>query len=248
MPPRKRTACNPRKPRLVFLENPQEGPVHEYGAVPPKAETKCVPTKPLDQSASTSWVSPQFDQTVELHFPARQRRRHVCSNSTVHSHRGDIDRSHLKVPGRKQSVCKFPTLSFSTNETLETQSFFPARRRPERKLTVPTPVPASVPSPEELSCSKIPSPPDIQTPLTSPKQNPLPLSISAQNQTPLSRRWVETCDGPDTPLANSPGQVLAEDTPEHEYGMRLTWRRRQRLMKYLKSRGRLKSSQVLVKP
>lgn len=221
--------------------------MHEYGPAPPRAEkTKCVPTRPLDPDASTSWVSPQFDQAVELHFPARQRRRHVSNSSTVHSRAGGANRSQLRAPGRKPSVCKFPSLSFSTSEILETPSFYSTRRKPNR--TVPAPVPASPPSPEERSYSKTPSPPDIQTPETSPKPDPPLSSCAAQIQTPLSRSRGDLCDVPDTPLAHSPGRVLAEDTPEHEYGMRPTWRRRQRLMKYLKSRGRLESSQILVKP
>ncbi|XP_075711861.1 RAD9, HUS1, RAD1-interacting nuclear orphan protein 1 isoform X2 [Rhinoderma darwinii] len=244
MPPKKRTACNPRKPRLVFLESPQEGPVHEYGAAPPKAEkTKCVATKPLDHDASTSWVTPQFDQVVELRFPARRHRRHhhVSNNSSVHSRAG--------AQGRKPSVCKFPSLSFSAADILETPSFCSSKRRPKQNVTVPTPpVPASPPSPEGRSCRNTPSPPDIQTPETSPQQNPPPSPGAAESQTPLSRRRVDPRVVLDTPQADSPGLVLAEDTPEHEYGVRPTWRRRQGLMKFLKSRGRLKSSQILVKP
>ncbi|KAM3927060.1 RAD9, HUS1, RAD1-interacting nuclear orphan protein 1 isoform 1-T2 [Leptodactylus fuscus] len=241
MPPRKRTACNPRKGRLVFLESPQEGLLHEYGAAPPKAETRCVPTKPLDHSASTSWVSPQFDRALELHFPARQRRRHVSNNSTVHSQAMGGNRNPVRAAGRKQSVCKFPSLSFSPAKILETQSFC-STRRTKQNLAVPATVPASPPTPRG-HCSEMPSPPDIQTPSPAPKP-----CAAAEIQTPLSRRCEEPGEDPDTPLANGPGQVLAEDTPEHEYGMRPTWRRRQALMRYLKSRGRLKSSQILVKP
>ncbi|XP_056373827.1 LOW QUALITY PROTEIN: RAD9, HUS1, RAD1-interacting nuclear orphan protein 1 [Hyla sarda] len=248
MPPKKRSACNPRKPRLVFLESPLEGPVHDYGPTPPRAETKCASTKPLDPSASASWVSPQFDQALELHFPARRRRRHVSNNNTVQSRAaGGANRSQHRVAGRKPSVCKFPSLSFTTAEILETQSFCTTRRRPEQNWAAPAPaVPTSPPSPEGRSYGNIPSPPDIRTPEPSPKPNHL-LSPSAI-QTPLSRHRPGNREATDTPLANSPGLVLAEDTPEHEYGIRPTWRRRQRLMRYLKSRGKLKSNEILVKP
>ncbi|XP_069807705.1 RAD9, HUS1, RAD1-interacting nuclear orphan protein 1 [Dendropsophus ebraccatus] len=232
MPPRKRTACNPRKPRLLFLESPLEGAVHDYGPAPPRAEkTKSVPSKALEPGASSSWVSPQFDQVVELHFPARQPRRcrHVSSNSTVQS--CGVTRGQQRAAGRKPSVCKFPSLSFSAAEILETQSFCTTQRRPEQKRTEPIPAPASPPAASF-------SPPDIRT----PEPNPPPAGEGAEIQTPLSRRWDDPCDTQD------PGRVLAEDTPEHEYGIRPTWRRRQRLMRYLKSRGRLKSSEILVKP
>ncbi|XP_075066668.1 RAD9, HUS1, RAD1-interacting nuclear orphan protein 1-like [Mixophyes fleayi] len=248
MPPKKRTSCNPRKGRLVFLESPRQGSIHEYGTAPQKAENpKCVPTKPLDQSTSTSWVSPQFNQTVELNFPARRRLRNTSNNSTVQSRAGDVSKSRLRAPGRKQSVCKFPSLSFSSEETatiIQTQSF--CARRPKPNLIPPAPVPRSPVL--DLSSSKALSPPDIQTPETSPTQSRLLPPGIAGIQTPVSRGWAEPCDTPDTSLVDGPGQVLAEDTPEHEYGVRITWRRRQELMKYLKSRGKLKSSEVLVRP
>ncbi|CAN2390336.1 positive regulation of G0 to G1 transition [Pristimantis euphronides] len=238
MPPKKRTACNPRKPRLAFLESPQEGPVHEYGAVPPAAKTKCVPTKPLDHDAATSWVTSQFDQAVELRFPPRRRsRRLVSGNSTAHSR--EVKR---RTPDRKQSVCKFPPLAFTTSEPLP--SCPTRRRRAKQNSTVPAP--CSPPSVEGRSRVEIPSPPDVRTPETKPTQS-LSLCAAAGGQTPLSRTWAEPCDAPSTTPGDGPGRVLAEDTPEQEYGVRLTWRRRQELMRYLKSRGRLKSSQILVK-
>ncbi|XP_069619109.1 RAD9, HUS1, RAD1-interacting nuclear orphan protein 1 [Ranitomeya imitator] len=243
MPPKKRSACNPRKPRLLFLETPQDGAVHEYGAAPTKAEKpKYVPSRPPDHNSSTSWVSPQFDQGSQLHFP-RRRRRHVSnsSSSAAHSRAGDVNQSRLRAAGRKPSVCRFPPLPFSTAEILETPPVGSTRRRTEHN--VPTAVPTSLPGPEGHNCSRIPSPPDIRTPETSPNRNSLLSTCAAE--TPLIRRRA---GAPDTPPAAGPGQILAEDTPEHEYGLRLTWRRRQGLMTFLKSRGRLKSSQILVKP
>lgn len=41
--------------------------------------------------------------------------------------------------------------------------------------------------------------------------------------------------------------VLVADTPEHEYGVRVTWRRRPRLMKYLLERGKLSAAGTRVK-
>lgn len=40
--------------------------------------------------------------------------------------------------------------------------------------------------------------------------------------------------------------VLVRDTPEHEYGVRVTWRRRSLLMKYLREKGVLSTSDTLV--
>ncbi|XP_072256200.1 RAD9, HUS1, RAD1-interacting nuclear orphan protein 1 [Pyxicephalus adspersus] len=243
MPAKKRTACNPRKGRLIFLESPEPGSFHEYGTAPPKAENPiCVPTKPLDDNASTSWVSPQFDQTIELHFPARRRLRHPSSNSTLQSRPGDTSRSLVRAAKRKQSVCKFPSLSFTTQNTtsiIQTQSF--CARRPKPRLVLQTPV---TESPPQRSSDNMVSPPDIKTPDVSPTRNVLLAPATADPLTPVSRREMGQ-SATDTP--NGPEQVLAEDTPEHEYGVRVTWRRRKGLMKYLKSRGRLQSSQIQVK-
>lgn len=244
MPAKKRTACNPRKGRLIFLESPQKGSIHEYGTAPPKAENPiCVPTKALGDNASTSWVSPQFDQTVELHFPARRRLRHTSSNTTLQSRPGDTSRNALRLPTRKQSVCKFPSLSFTSQNTtsvIQTQSFC-ARRRPKQKLVLQTSMPES---PPQRSFDNTASPPDIKTPDASPAQTTMLAPATAGLPTPVSRKDT-TQDAANTPQGNV--QVLAEDTPEHEYGVRVTWRRRQGLMKYLESRGRLQNSQVQVK-
>ncbi|XP_072123810.1 RAD9, HUS1, RAD1-interacting nuclear orphan protein 1 [Mobula birostris] len=40
--------------------------------------------------------------------------------------------------------------------------------------------------------------------------------------------------------------VLVQDTPEHEYGLKATWRRRPHIMQYLKDHGKLTSTNVLV--
>lgn len=99
-------------------------------------------------------------------------------------------------------------------------------------------------APPQRTCDKSVRLPDIKTPDASPTRNTTLAPAAADLPTPVSRK--EIAQG----AANTPqgiGQVLAEDTPEHEYGVRVTWRRRQELMKYLKSRGRLKSSQIEVK-
>ncbi|XP_048463716.1 uncharacterized protein LOC109925103 [Rhincodon typus] len=43
-----------------------------------------------------------------------------------------------------------------------------------------------------------------------------------------------------------PPEVWVQDTPEHEYGLKATWRRRPHIVQYLKDRGKLTSSDLLV--
>ncbi|XP_018893804.1 RAD9, HUS1, RAD1-interacting nuclear orphan protein 1 isoform X3 [Gorilla gorilla gorilla] len=52
---------------------------------------------------------------------------------------------------------------------------------------------------------------------------------------------------PGTANSPEPGPVLVEDTPEDKYGIKVTWRRRQHLLAYLRERGKLSRSQFLVK-
>ncbi|XP_053574783.1 RAD9, HUS1, RAD1-interacting nuclear orphan protein 1 [Bombina bombina] len=250
MPRKKRTTCNPRKAQLRFLENPQQGPIHEYGSIPPKADNPiCVPTRPLvDNNTSTTWVSPQFDQIGELHFPARRRLRHASASSTLQSR--DTNRSTLKAPGRKPSVCKFPSLSFtgqsafngttSLNSTCTKRLALPAHTK-RGNIVQHTP-------PLQKKSNKTVSPPDLPTPeITPPSLRTVCLTEREDmRQTLILNGQAQECDSYDSPQVTRPGQVLAEDSPEHEYGMRNTWRRRQPLMKYLKARGRLRSSQILV--
>ncbi|KAM4675422.1 RAD9, HUS1, RAD1-interacting nuclear orphan protein 1 isoform 1-T2 [Discoglossus pictus] len=250
MPRKKRTTCNPRRAQLQFLETPQEGPVHEYGSIPSKADHPiCVSPRPLAANSSTTWVSPQFNQSEELHFPARRRMRHTSASTTFQNRTRDHSRSTLRAPARKPSVCKFPSLPFTgkaATETTVTDSVCiikrPATAAPTKgSITVP-----DSPPPQDNTSIKVVSPPEVLTPEITVR------SIQCTRGEDKSRT-VETgeldglCNGVDSPEVGRARQVLAEDTPEHEYGVRITWRRRQQLMRYLKARGRLKSSQILVK-
>ncbi|XP_053318712.1 RAD9, HUS1, RAD1-interacting nuclear orphan protein 1 [Spea bombifrons] len=246
MPRRKQTACNPRKPRLVFLESPQAGHLHEYGAHPQKTDPIQVPTKPLDHNASTSWVSPQFDQAAQLHFPARRRPQHTSINSTLHDGTRDTSRGQKRGAAKKASVCNFPSLSF-TSETAEKtrRKSVCVRRKPALQVCTEGKARLS-PILQESLHGKALSPPDIRTPDVSLECEPS-ARLEDETRTPRSRARAERDAVPETPQVAGPGQVLAEDTPEHEYGLRITWRRRKPLMRYLKERGKLQISQTLVK-
>ncbi|XP_030069740.1 RAD9, HUS1, RAD1-interacting nuclear orphan protein 1 [Microcaecilia unicolor] len=104
------------------------------------------------------------------------------------------------------------------------------------------------------------SPPNIQTPEYNPfwtwkkMQNRSSPRDILEEKMPCSKQHTILCQdfkelnvSSSTPKRMTSNHVLVEDTPEHQYGMRITWRRRQKLMKYLKERGKLKSSEILVK-
>lgn len=50
---------------------------------------------------------------------------------------------------------------------------------------------------------------------------------------------------PCTPPRNRP-HILVDDTPERDYGLKVTWRRRKNLMLMLKDRGHLSESDALI--
>ncbi|KAG8438473.1 hypothetical protein GDO86_004878 [Hymenochirus boettgeri] len=250
MPRRKRIACDTRKTRLVFLESPKQGQHHVYGSPPDKAaHPVCAPTRSLDHNTSSSWVSPQFDQTEEMHFPARRRLRHLSSNSSMQIRTRDPNHSDLRASGTRSSAYKFPTLSFTRRGAAELTRKTSVCVRRRTLLPVITEQGRLSPLPQESSCTNIPSPLDVRTPETSFHcvQVPERATETLVRQTPKSRGVDEIAGGYASPVPGGseeeiaggyaspvPGgseEVLARDTPEHEYGLRITWRRRQELMK-----------------
>lgn len=97
----------------------------------------------------------------------------------------------------------------------------------------------------ELSEQPLPSfpclliPPDIQTPGSSPATKSTP--DQRENRLPSCSLHIRAPSSPE------PGPVLVKDTPEEKYGLKVTWRRRQHLLTYLRERGRLSRSQFIVK-
>ncbi|CAH2276366.1 RAD9, HUS1, RAD1-interacting nuclear orphan 1 [Pelobates cultripes] len=245
MPRRKRIAYNPRKTQLVFLESPKPGQLHEYGPHPEKTDPVCVPTRPLDESTSVSWVSPQFDQNEPLHFPGRRCPQHTSINSTIHNK----SRNTSCIRSRA-TACKFPTLSFTSKATSEKRQTRSVCSR--KKSALPMCIESRVvvlpqsPIPQESSYNRTLSPPDLLTPDKS-LQCIQSMQLSNKHRTPIINEKSDQRDRLNDSQVGDSVQVLAEDTPEHQYGMRVTWRRRERFMRYLKERGRLENSQILVK-
>ncbi|MFT7812627.1 CL032 protein-like [Arapaima gigas] len=120
MPPatRKRAWPNPRRPPLLFTEAPLNGAKHHYVAERPRsagAKQFGSETRRPGHSAGSTWVTPEFDTTMELQTAVRRRGR--GRGRVSHSGRSVLDSSllltlpHLK----KRTVCKFPPLSFESS-------------------------------------------------------------------------------------------------------------------------------------
>nr|XP_033808312.1 tubby-related protein 3 isoform X2 [Geotrypetes seraphini] len=289
MPRRKNATCNPRKAQLLFHESPRNGPTHQYGTQLPGAENpRHVAAKSIDQSVACSWVSPQFDEPVELCY-ASCRSQHCPANKTVHLQHQSREANHnlLSVVGgcRKSTVKKFPPLAFQNSmASLGTRNLsaslwdFRLMSRNIKEVASSTGLETSSGHSSEKNqrCNKtqdspslvfhnteinsIFSLPNIQTSENNPfwtckkMQNRSSQRDMLEERMPYSKQHTMLCQdlkelnvSGSTPERMASMHVLVEDTPEHQYGMRITWRRRQKLMKYLKERGKLKSCEIQVK-
>lgn len=79
-------------------------------------------------------------------------------------------------------------------------------------------------------------PPDVDTPKVIQEQSNDPPAIA------LHLLFPQSC----TPPCNEPADTLVADTPERDYGLKVTWRRRRGLMLLLKERGHLSDSDVFI--
>uniref|UniRef100_A0A1A8QTZ3 RAD9-HUS1-RAD1 interacting nuclear orphan 1 n=1 Tax=Nothobranchius rachovii TaxID=451742 RepID=A0A1A8QTZ3_9TELE len=92
----------------------------------------------------------------------------------------------------------------------------------------------STPSSAELNATEVSNvnpPPEADTP--KPKQ---------RGGSPSCSSVLFLLAQPCTPPCNKPPAVLVEDTPEEDYGVKATWRRRKALMMMLKEKGYLSES------
>ncbi|NXN28660.1 RHNO1 protein, partial [Nycticryphes semicollaris] len=254
MPPKKKCTHKATKAELVFLERPREGPVHCYETpVTSAGNPRRVPTKRIDQNTSAAWVCPQFETTKSVALEACQRKH--CG---PYKHQNqDASNSCLHARGACPRACKYPPLTLENPEgyavhpsdstNCSKKSTQHSCSRPKKGMAAKANI--QVKSPENSR---------VQMPLLSAPQPVDPEVFSSQDvatpQMPSIRNWRFNSTPPqrnshawhlDKDLAFSidpcgkgeSAAVLVTDTPEHEYGVKVTWRRRPHLMKYLQKRG-----------
>ena len=98
---------------------------------------------------------------------------------------------------------------------------------------------SSTPASNEFSTCEVSSvepPPDVDTP-----------KIRQEGSSCSSSPFVHPLLGqPCTPPCNQQPDILVTDTPERDYGVKVTWRRRKGLMLMLKERGHLSESDISI--
>lgn len=200
-------------------------------------------------------VSPQFQPSAAAAAPARRgRRRCQSATSILHS---------------RNSVCKFPSLTFKSRlknqprqpqgtKTTAAQSSDTSKRHVTlvgRGDAVRCPEGAASSS-RCLIQPEAPSDPVQQrgrTPATAasaqfsrfgpPPNVDAPDVIQDKCPSPSPLHVLLRCSG--SPC-NQPPDILVADTPERDYGLKVTWRRRKDLMTVMKERGHLSDSDVLI--
>ncbi|NXN17964.1 RHNO1 protein, partial [Indicator maculatus] len=255
MPPKKKCTHKVPKAELVFLERPREGPVHCYETSLPSAKNpRRIPTKPIYQNTSADWVCPQFETTRSVVLKGHQKQQcgpHKTQNK-------DSSHSLLLAGGacQKTIACKFLPLTFENPEgfAVPLSNYLNCSRKNKQcshnQPNKGTAAKANIQvHSQEISRQilLLPAPQSVEPELFSLLGTEIPEVPSIRNQrcsSTLPKRsshdWHpenELMFGIDPCGRGESGSVLVTDTPEHEYGVKVTWRQRPHLMKYLQERG-----------
>ncbi|XP_006862751.1 PREDICTED: RAD9, HUS1, RAD1-interacting nuclear orphan protein 1 isoform X2 [Chrysochloris asiatica] len=225
MPPRKKRRQRSQKAPLLFHQQPLDGAKHHYAS----QQLPISHTRP---------VLPEFDTTAESCLPVFRKQHH---------------RDQARQSSRKSTASKFPHLTFESPQSSSSSTALglplirdcpnQSEKDISRRPLVPMLSPQSC---GELSVPTLQSPayvfipPDIQTPESSVREEPIPPDQKEQSLPSCAHHTS-------TPRSLEPGPILVKDTPEDKYGIKVTWRRRQHLLACLRERGKLSKSQFIVK-
>ncbi|NWV67669.1 RHNO1 protein, partial [Malurus elegans] len=250
MPPKKKCTHKSRKAELVFLERPQAGPIHCYETPLQSAKNpRRVPTKPVDQNTCVAWVCPQFDTTKSVVLKAFQK-KHRGPHKPYNQ---DASHSSFHAGGacRRAAACRFPPLTFENPEGHAVHQLDdPNRLRKNAQYSHNLPNKGTEANAniqvKAVENSGEPAPQPVEQELLTP-----PYAQAAQVPSPRNEGYSKSLSQsshvwhPEKELAfgvdpcgrGESAAVLVTDTPEHEYGIKVTWRRRPHLMKYLREQG-----------
>ncbi|KAK7149861.1 hypothetical protein R3I94_009241 [Phoxinus phoxinus] len=263
----KKRLLNPHKTQLLFVEAPINGPKHEYGpqlrsAIHPRSFT----SEKQQQSGApgTSWVSPQFN-SLETTTVSRGKRANQAAMKITNKVSVLGLPQARKTRGCKYTPLSFDATtgrenvrtSWTKNDRLDSsdshrkelqetskRTQFPQKgveRKKAGRITSATSRRACVSfrkngsgmnkdSIHTPNTSTVPEPPNVETP-----ELPLFSSTSSTNVQHL----LFSSNQAKTPPRTENTSILVKDTPEKDYGLRVTWRRRKGLMKLLIDRGQL---------
>uniref|UniRef100_A0A8D0KUT6 RAD9-HUS1-RAD1 interacting nuclear orphan 1 n=1 Tax=Strix occidentalis caurina TaxID=311401 RepID=A0A8D0KUT6_STROC len=255
MPPKKKSTHKARKAELIFLERPREGPVQCYETPLHSAENpRRAPAKPVDQNTSAAWVCPQFETTNSVVLKACQKKH--CGPHKPQNQDANHSLLHAGGACRRATVRKLPSLTFENPEGYAVHpSDHPScsRKNTQSSHSQPkkgTAATADIQVKSLGGCREIPSSPapqPVEPEVFTPDTPQVPSVRNWRCSSSASHPETELASGTDPCGSGEAAAVLVTDTPEHEYGVKVTWRQRPHLMKYLQERGKLSAADILVK-
>lgn len=260
MPPKKNRTRKTRKAELVFIESQWEAPVRCCETPLCVAENPvCVSTKPVDHNTFAAWVCPQFETTKSLVLRVcqkKQRGSHKPQNQDASS--GLL---HAERACRRSVACKFPPLSFENSEERAVRStdvLSHAGKNTQHshgqcKKGIGSKANIQVNGSENNSeTPSLPVSQPTEPEVFSPLDMGMPQLPSLKNWTgssvlPQSSSRAELVSSVNHCGSEQLAATLVTDTPERDYGIKVTWRHRPHLLKYLRDRGKLSTADILVK-
>ncbi|NXT96679.1 RHNO1 protein, partial [Anhinga rufa] len=210
-------------------------------------------------------VCPQFETTQPAVLKACQKKHRDPHKPQKQDANPSLP--HAGGACRRAIACKFTPLTFENPEgyhpVCPSDSPTCSRKNTQHSCNQPkkgTAAKADIQLNSPENCREIPlfptpqpvepevfSPPDVETPQVPSISN---WRCSSTPPRASSHAWhpeKEPAFSTDPCGAGESAAVLVTDTPEREYGVRVTWRRRPRLRRYLQERGELSAADVLVK-
>ncbi|XP_054480817.1 RAD9, HUS1, RAD1-interacting nuclear orphan protein 1 [Anoplopoma fimbria] len=230
-------------------------------AVPPvrRGRRKCVSATSILDGCSQLSRKTSVCKFPSLSFQTRSReqshqpkstRTKTSTESAVVSDAGNQPRGSCRIIKRTVSSGKYsetpkrqPTSIRKRNVDSISKGAASSSRCSDKPETPPIQVtekcriPADgLSTPVSNEVSSVSPPPDVDTPKVIQGGNSCPSS------TFLHMLEAQPC----TPPCNQPPDILVADTPERDYGVKVTWRRRRGLMMLLKERGHLSDSDAVI--
>ena len=251
-------AVSPLIMNIIWLSIFQVSPQFETSllAAPParRGRRKCQSaTSILDRCSQVSRKSSvckfptlSFQTRSRDHQPKSTRAKKATESAAVPDEGNQPHRScrikkavsnaqHVQTPKRQSaSIRKKKVEGFSDSAASSSRSVDQAEASPIRgeKCTIP----ANALTPDSTEFSSLGPAPDVDTPKLIQEGSSCPSSPSVHVLV------AQSC----SPPSNQPPDILVADTPERDYGLKVTWRRRKDVMLLLKTRGLLSDSDALI--
>ncbi|XP_027900174.1 RAD9, HUS1, RAD1-interacting nuclear orphan protein 1 [Xiphophorus couchianus] len=160
----------------------------------------------------------------------------VChSKTTVNSAYSDSPKKQLVTAGKRNAEAR-PDGTASHSRSLDKLGI------QSKEVTSRCRIPAegaSMPTSTKLITTEVSSvcpPPDVDT------TERMWEEVNRSSSSPRFLLFAQPCTSP----CSGPPETLVADTPQRDYGVKVTWRRRKGLMLMLKERGLLSDSDVLI--